>query len=378
MSGNRISIQPVEREGGIGALVTGDGTHDLWIDSPRLSLDASDLTPWAMVMLPYAMRRNMDLHMEGAVDEVAIENFVAIQEMLAGWYPKRVRKVRVTSESTLRSQRPAAVGAFFSGGVDSFYAVAELPLDKIVFVGGFDIPINEKGRIERAAQAARVAAEEFGVELLEATTNMRVVTDPVVSWGFEQHGASLAAVAYAFHRDIGQMSIASSYSDEDLHPWGSHPALDPLWSTSGQAILHTSTRELRVEKVAAIMRYRSAREHLRVCWMDTDAFNCGVCEKCVRTRVNLRAANFDGLCAVLPALDLKEVRALNLADEGARIFAEENLRFIESAGRQDPELAEALDFAIRKGVRTGAAIALLDRVPGARRAYRAMRSLVGR
>lgn len=378
MSANRILIEPLPRDGGIAARVTGEGTHELWIDSPLINIAPDDLTPWAMVMLPYAMRKNVDLHVVGGVDETALENFAEIQNTLTTWYPKRVRKIRVTSDSTIKSPQPANVGAFFSGGVDSFYTLSKTDLDKILFVGGFDIPATEPERIERAAEASRAAAEEFGVELLEATTNMRQITDPVVSWGFEQHGASLAAVAYAFRNQIGIMHIASSYSDEDLHPWGSHPDLDPLWSTSGQEILHTSTRELRVEKVAAIMEFPSARRHLRVCWMDTDAFNCGVCEKCVRTRINLRAANFDGQCEVLPALDLEEVRNMRLADEGARIFAEENLRFIDAAGRQDPALAEALDYAIRKGARKGALIERIDRIPGARRAYRAMKSIVGR
>ena len=376
-----IVIEPAVIEDGIAATVHDGGRHLLWMSSALLNPEQNDnLTSWAMAMLPYAMRKAAPLHLKGSVDEELLRNLDAIQRVLHGWYSKRLSVVDVTADQTVTSAQSSERGAFFSGGVDSFYtlATAEPKLDAVIFVGGFDIPVEEPARVERAAHAVRAAAAEFGAKTMEVSTNLRSLTDPVTSWGYEQHGASLAAVSYALRAHLGAVRVASSYSDEDLHPWGSHPDLDPLWSSSAQSIHHDSTVELRVEKVAGIMKYASAREGLRVCWMDTDEYNCGRCEKCVRTRVNLRATGNDGACATLPPLRLEEVRSMRLADAGALLFAEENLRFLRRYEVNDPALVEALEGSIRRGERHGAVIGLFDKVPGARAAYRGAKKLLRR
>lgn len=381
MPPTRVVVDPTDIQGGIAANVHADGaSHTLWMRSEHLgSTEVSDLTSWAMTMLPYAMRRSAALHLHGSIDEVVLRNMNSIQRVLHGWFPKRLSVVDVIPERTHTSSPSDGRSAFFSGGVDSFYtlATATPPLDAVVFVGGFDIPIDKPDRVERATPAVHAAASEFGASMLALTTNMRSLTDPVTSWGYEQHGASLAAVSYALRAHFGTVHIASSYSDEDLHPWGSHPDLDPLWSSSAQTILHDSTVELRVEKVAQIMQYQSARAGLRVCWMDTDEYNCGTCEKCVRTRINLRATGNDGACATLPELQIDEVRSMRLADSGARLFAEENLRFLHSSSASDPELSSALEDAIRRGRRQVALISVGSKIPGVRAVYRAAKRALG-
>ena len=388
MSWRRIVVEPVAFDDGVAADVhTDDAVHHLWIASPQGALTPrDDLTPWAMTLLPYVMRKQMPLHLAGAVDEVLLSNLSAVQGILSGWYPRRMHQVEVTAERTIATVPAAGRGAFFSGGVDSFFTLSQAPspLDAIVLVGGFDIPLEKPERTDRAAVAARKAAEEFGTTAVVISTNLRSIaeagrsSEPVTSWGYEQHGASLAAVSYTLRATLGEELIASAYAGQDLHPWGSHPSLDPLWSSSAQRIVHDTTAVSRVEKVAAIMRYTSAREGLRVCWMDADTYNCGVCEKCVRTRINLRATGHDGSCQTLPVLSMDEVRSLRLVDEGSRIFAEENLRYLRGSTRGDEELEIALKKAIDRGARAGRWIPRVDRIPGARRAYRFAKKFFGR
>lgn len=388
MSWRELVVEPAVLDGGVAANVhTGDGVHHLWIASPEGSLTPSDdLTPWAMTLLPYAMRKGMPLHLEGAVDEALLKNLSAVQRIMHGWYPRRMRQVEVAAERTIATTPASERGAFFSGGVDSFFTLSQAPypLDAIVLVEGFDIPLGKPERLERAAVTARRAAEEFGTTAVAVSTNLRSIAEagrsgePVTSWGYEQHGASLAAVSYALRARLGEILIASSYADRDLHPWGSHPDLDPLWSSSAQRIVHDTTSVPRVDKVAEVMRYESAREGLRVCWADTDAYNCGVCEKCVRTRINLRATGHDGSCQTLPALRMDEVRSLRLADEGSRIFAEENLRYLRRSALGDAELETALVEALDRGACISRWTSRVDRVPGARRVYRSAKKLFGR
>lgn len=379
-----ITVNPQDVSGGIGVRVVtpGRGAHDLWIRSSQALSEPDDLTPWAMTLLPYAMRMQIPLQLNGSVDEALLDNLARVQELLHKWYPARLRRVPIEAKSTTRRPRAARRAAFFSGGVDSFYTAYQNQsnLDALVFIAGFDVPLAHRNKIERISAVMSTTAEEIGLSTVQVSTNLRSIfelgqgKDAITSWGYEQHGASLAAVAYSLSDHIGAMSIASSYVEEDLHPWGSHPDLDPLWSSSSQRILHDSTSEIRVDKIARIMRHESARVGLRVCWMDTEEYNCGRCEKCVRTRVNLRAAGYDGACTTLPSLTVEEVRRMRLADAGARIFAEENLRYMRSNDVLDAELEAALSGAIAKGERVGRAIDALDKIPGARLGFRAAKN----
>lgn len=371
---DRILVEPRPIDGGISAAVHygGEEPKVLWILSDAID-DGSpdDLTPWMMTLLPYAMRRALPLHLAGAVDELVLHNLDAIQHQLHAWFPRRLTIVDVVPDRVVRGAPRGGHGAFFSGGVDSFYTLAEAnpPLDAIILICGFDFYTEQTAVMAGAIRTTEAAAKEFGVDALAVKTNMRSLTNWATDWGFEQHGASLAAVAYALRERVGTVHIASSFSDADLHPWGSHPDLDPLWSSSVQTIVHDSTKELRVEKVDRIMEFESARAGLRVCWGQTETVNCGICEKCVRTRINLLVVGHDGVCATLPPLRVEDVRAMPLVEEGAWLFARENLSYLRSHGLRGSVLDHALTVALRRGM----AKRVVGRIPGTRRSYHALR-----
>lgn len=88
-------------------------------------------------------------------------------------------------------------------------------------------------------------------------------------------------------------------------------------------------------------------EHLRVCWKNPDgAFNCGECEKCLRTRTNLRAGGAEGRCATLPArLDVRELMHVPVTTSGGR-YARENLELARERG--DDEFVKAMHTLIRR------------------------------
>ncbi|WP_157525122.1 hypothetical protein [Microbacterium yannicii] len=344
-----------------------------WMRSEDVEHDSSDLTSWMIATLPLAMRLRAHLRLEGNVDEAALENVARAQEVLARWFPRELSRIEITSEGRLTGTPAGGSGAFFSGGVDSFFTAqtATPPLDVLIFVGGFDIPWDAAPRLEFAWNGTRAAAEEFGARAIRVDSNIRELTDPYLHWGYVAHGAALAGVSYALRRHVSDVRVASSYNTEQLHPWGTHPELDPYWSSSVQRLRHDSTTETRAEKVASIMSAASARAALRVCWQGATEGNCGVCEKCVRTRVNLRASGHDGACETLPPLDLADLRRLPLSDPSERLFAEENLAYILDNAVQDPSLQQALEDAIRRGIRrehiAKAARASVFKLPGARR-----------
>ena len=140
------------------------------------------------------------------------------------------------------------------------------------------------------------------------------------------------------------------FSYNDLLPWHSHSLLDPLWSTEQTTIEYDGCEATRAEKSACISDHPVAIRRLRVCLARDTDYNCGCCEKCLRTIINLRVAGASGKCQTLPEeLDLETVASMELGSENARAFALENMRALERLGNE-PELVHALETALERNL----------------------------
>lgn len=297
------------------------------------------------------MKRGCPLRIEGEVDDLALKNSEAAQDVLSGWHPGVMSRIAVEVEDLTNGSPATGVGCFFSGGVDSFYSVLT-HLDEIthlVFVTGFDIDVSNDELAAEALAGARASAKALGKTLLEVKTDIRVLGEDVLDWGVHFHGAALAAVGLALSDTLGRVIIPSSYHRDDLYPWGSHPDLDPRWSSSRVTFEHDGVDVTRPEKVRAIAQHQVALDHLRVCWENRDnAFNCGRCEKCLRTMINLRSVDALRRCKTLPTrLDISAVRRMKLS-HGAALFAGENLRELQGLPDRDRALEKALQRTIRR------------------------------
>jgi hypothetical protein len=114
----------------------------------------------------------------------------------------------------------------------------------------------------------------------------------VVSEDWEQDfGAGLAACLSLF---ASVASIGLMGSDEDyahfVLPWGSNPITNHLLSSGSFRLVTEGGGLTRTQKVAAISKVPAVAERLRVCWQGPQTgHNCGVCEKCMRTKLNFLA-----------------------------------------------------------------------------------------
>lgn len=322
-----------------------------------------DLTPWVALLGPVAARQGHDLHLVGApVDEVALRNAGMASTLLHEWFPRRLSAAAVTAAQAVK-HTPAedgGVGCFFSGGVDSFYSVLteRERLTHLVFVHGFDIKIDDEDLAGRVRTELRAAADELGLPLLEVRTNVRSLADPVgLLWDLHYHGAALGGVAQLVAPHMGRILVPSTFATTDLHPFGSHPDLDPLWSSTAVAVEHDAPDASRPAKVLALIDDETAMARLRVCWRNPDgAYNCGRCMKCVTCRVLLALAGGDGRCATLPpTITPAEVRRME-HDRSNRIHLRGALRETADGSRPD------LEAAVRRVVRFGPTQQLAQRV----------------
>jgi hypothetical protein len=255
----------------------------------------------------------------GSVSPRLAGNLETIRDIFAAWIPGR--KIPLEFELSSDVAVPEkSVSLFFSGGVDSFYSLIKHrdEVENLILIHGFDIPLAETKTFELALEQAQKAARLFSKRLIVARTNLHweesslYIDAPRVpcGWGM-YHGVALAAVAYALAPHHGKIYIASTYPYAELHPWGSHPLLDPLWSTEAVQIVHDGG-ETRLNKLRVVVQNSDVLALLRVCWENLGVNNCGLCKKCIVTMLELRALGVDRCEAFPDTLTPELVRAQEL------------------------------------------------------------------
>jgi lipid II:glycine glycyltransferase (peptidoglycan interpeptide bridge formation enzyme) len=339
-----VSITPVGHE------LVNRADSTFFATSEPVGEKADLLVP--LTLLP-AMVVDSALKLRGEISQRALSAVPTIQDIYCLWEERFLfppQRIPIFAEARNGSDEQAAgVGCFFSGGVDSFYTLLK-NRDKVthlIFVHGFDIDLTNDSLRKRASNAAREVARELGKSLIEVKTNLRSFSDQVVDWR-QYHGAALASVGLLFQHMFREVLIPGTFTYADLSPWGSHPLLDPLWSTDQMKFMHDGGEATRVEKAAYISRYEVAMRWLRVCWMNPDlAYNCGQCGKCLLTMAALRTVGSLERCKTLPhTLALKKIPHIDRINKEDVTFIQQNLKILEMQGT-DPDLARALERAVQ-------------------------------
>jgi hypothetical protein len=304
------------------------------------------------------MKNGWTLHLPIPYSECLRENIKTIQDIWHCWEPGYHRVAIEAPSGLLRlSDQAQGVGCFFSGGVDSFYTLLKHPseITHLIFVHGFDIPLQNHTLRGQVSGALREVAAELKLPLIEVETNLREFSERQVAWP-KYHGAALAAIAHLLAPVCGAVYLPTSHTYSELPPWGTHPLLDPLWGSENLHILHDGCEATRVEKVASIAQHEIALRHLRVCWENREgAYNCGRCEKCLRTMLALHIAGALERCRTFPnRLNPADVAHIPAWDYDTRHFLLENLEALEQKA-SDPALAQAvrdsLNLKHHRGIR---------------------------
>ena len=313
---------------------------DSEVDPKRLSLGGN----WGLAAsILVAMRLGEHLELDAPISGLLAGNLQVIQHIYSSWIPG-LKLVSVSAEFSEPGQSGPATGLFFSGGVDSFHSLIrhDDSISDLILVHGFDIPFTDDSSFLNCLRPAENVAQKFRKKLIVVRTNLRQLTDRFVGWGY-LHGSAMASVGLCLDGVLSRCIVASSsYTYRDLHPWGSHPLLDPLWSTETLQFVHDGAECPRIEKLRLICRNRTALDTLRVCWEGGAGANCGRCEKCLRTMVGLQCIGELNNCKALPReIDADAVARLSLDEHGV-LFWEEFLEF-----PLDDRLRQAIHSIIR-------------------------------
>jgi hypothetical protein len=326
----------------------GDGRqHHVWLRSDQVELSLSGPALLAAALLP-SMQRGTALHGDLPIDDRCRAGLDRAQQVLATWHPE-LTPVAIEAPSGPSLPPEPRTGSFFTGGVDSFHAALtwEAEVDDLVFVHGFDVPLTGAPRLREAVvDGLHRMTGDLSRPLIEIETNLHEYSDAVGSpWGTHYHGPALAVVAHVLGARLGQMLVASTHDYTDQFPWGSHPLLDPLWSSSAVALEHVGGEADRVDKIALLAQSPTAMANLRVCWQNPDeTYNCGRCLKCIRTMIALEIVGALDRCATLPdEIDLDAVRTLPIPNRNILARHAELLRHLRASGEHAELLAACED-----------------------------------
>jgi hypothetical protein len=303
------------------------------------------------VLLP-AMRTGETVEIPGYVSPRLLHATDKIQALYKS-FDKSLSYAQIRAVSRGESSRPIhralRRGLFFSCGIDSYYSLFknltnhpqdEETITDLIPVRGFDISFASNPTVFHTMVAnTRIVSRKLRKNTLPVATNVRELAVRLVDQASLYIGAAMASVALTLENVFQKVYVASSYSRDQLIPYGSHPGLDPLWSTEQLSIAHDTCETRRVDKARFIAQFPVVTDTLRTCTyrpFSASVYNCGICEKCLRTMVDLYVAGALHKCVTLPNfVDLRLLRRIPISGD-ARSFIEE---LVACLGTSETDLA---------------------------------------
>jgi hypothetical protein len=332
--------------------VVADAPHTLTVDPNGFLLGA---------FLPAWTAGERRIRIEGAVCPSLSANLSIAASLMRHWFDDLSTAPVIEGDSEYR-RAGTNVGAFLSGGVDSLAMIRSLtalrpvghpdrPVAAVVvdyqYVGGIDRDETD-ARFARSTATSREICADVGLDVIPVRSNFCRLNESLAFWMYRYHGSFLASMSHFLSRDFRVLHIASSYPVTHLVPWGSHPLLDPQYSSQHVRISHHGAEWSRLQKIRQLRDWAPALNRMYVCTSDTsNGRNCGACEKCVRTKLHLLIEGRLADAGAFEQDDVREadIRAIRIKTEYARLCYEEALPGLERLGRTD--LVEAVGSAIR-------------------------------
>lgn len=314
--------------------------------------------PFLAALVPPAMRGGVALQIEPPISDDVFNWGIELQDLFTNWYPGQMQRVDVhaPTRQPMRDAGSKHVAAFFSLGVDSFYTLLKNmlgwpspagPITHLLYVEGLDTPLRDVVEADSTRTEVRQVADAAGKELIVGRTNVR--DHFPLDYGRYYSGPCLSAVALSLAPGLSCALIAGTTEYARLYPSASHPLVEGRVRAGRFRVVSDGGELNRLQRIVQLVGHDPlALEHLRVCTQNRGgAYNCGRCQKCLRTMVTLHLMGTLGDALTFPGGFVpKMVRQLDIRNDWDLHYLEEIVYYAQQS-EADPEVTRELNRLLR-------------------------------
>lgn len=293
--------------------------------------DYSNSDPFVVASALFFSGRGGEVKVEGTVSSRLLVGLEEWNRAMGNYYPKLYKPTVFVpdevSNGPVKVQESGILG--FSGGIDATFSLcrhqngepgaATVNIEQTLLVHGFDVPLEDRDKFNLAASVIgkNPLLKDSPLQLVE--TNFRQF--PYNNWP-RSHASAVAATlgVVATGNKVGLIASSYTYRQPRIG-WGSAPELDHLLSSEQLEIRHDGASFSRTEKIEYIAQFPEVIDSLRFCFHKKGieiGKNCGMCEKCWRTRMGFALAGIDNP-SCFPDIPLESIRLPKLSG-GHRVY----------------------------------------------------------
>lgn len=367
----------------VSLLSDGKKATRFYVETDCRDLLCGDGNGWLLAsFLPAMEAGEKELVIEGTICPLLAANAEVAASLMRQWFPDLKPFPKIVAQFD-RKVPSGGTGVFVSGGLDSMYALHDLSKQSLpgrpgelragLFVN-YQVDTLEaaesEARFEEGCRRARFLVEAKGLEFLSLRTNLRNLRPGGRFWTRRYHGAMLAAVAHFASRRLCDFHIASSVSIGNFegkassYAWGSHPMIDPLYSSHHMRLHHHGLELPKADKIAALADWPEGLGRMQVCTSKSSGGrNCGRCKKCLKTKMYLIMNGQNKMLELFnyPEISARDVATIQISSDWMCLvyeYVRDRLR--QTQGETDTVLA--LQKIIRRYARMRPLRRLLGRI----------------
>lgn len=260
--------------------------------------------PPLATVITIAWATGADVYLE-TIDNVFLNSLMKVESIFKDWFPQFEFSTKIHVKNIVSNKIDNSDFAlFFTGGVDSLssYIRNKENIPSLVYIWGADIPLNEYKFWKKVKNQLTNFAKNENIQINLIKTNAREIVDNELLgkeygnieggwWQTVSFGLVLTGLTAPL-QNFGTLLMASSFEEFERRD-GSHflKFVDLSWADVKVKLDGDLNRH---DKIKYDLKNNSEYyPYLRVCWRQYEDFNCGVCEKCLRTIVGLILEDID-------------------------------------------------------------------------------------
>ncbi|OQA29870.1 MAG: hypothetical protein BWY57_03172 [Betaproteobacteria bacterium ADurb.Bin341] len=246
------------------------------------------------------MCTNQDLHIKGTGTTATVTNAEAMSRIWQSWVPRRFSSTKVSFDNIAEfhqdKSRPDQTLCFYSGGIDSTYTILKRVMSgksqDLLTVLGMDYKAHDKTRFSDLIEKTSAFAKYASSTRILVEADVYAIYKPFKlndKYHHVTHIFALAGVGFLHSRDYKSIVIAADRRLDQQFArgyYGSNSATNFLFDDGLTRLVTDSDNVTRTEKMPSLKQSPVSLQALTFCSdKRSRPLNCGVCSKCMRTKL---------------------------------------------------------------------------------------------